>query len=102
MIWAMIWSPSRSPTSRTKARSLILSSKPGVLAPFSEARPGAPPGQPASNDVFGGQCADLITIGDLDLDRCVLDAKAVMQLLGDAVEDGVARVAAWHHEMTGQ
>src|SRR5215469_328200 len=67
-----------------------------------KARPDAWSAQPASHDVLGCQCADLIRIGELDLERCMLDAEAVMQLLRDAVEDGIAGVAARDDQMTGQ
>ena len=39
-----------------------------------------------SDDVFRGQHAGLVGIGELDLDRRVLDAETMVELLRDAAE----------------
>src|SRR5215831_17318593 len=55
-----------------------------------------------SDDVLGGQRTSLVGVGELDLDRRMMDAKAMVQLLRDRAQRGVAGVASWHYQMAGQ
>src|SRR5207253_9143056 len=67
-----------------------------------QANSGATPGQSLSDDVFRGQDARLVGVGQFDLDRRVLDAKRPEELLRDAAQHSIPGMAARHYEMAGQ
>src|SRR5713101_4745864 len=56
----------------------------------------------ALDDLLRRQHANLIAVGELDLDCRVVDPEQLLKLLREAAEGCVAGMAARHHQMAGQ